>query len=107
MVVEAVDRILWITKRRTPLTPGQPLILDEVGLGCSGTEDALPVTTVQALDQHTLRVTDHIRGASLLLRRGQINKEGLRVESDFPIITAALGISTKVEWRPSEKPRRR
>ena len=104
MVVEAVDRILWKVKKRTPLNL-TPYVLEEEGSGCFSTVDTKPILSVKALDDDTARVIyDWDEAVSTRVVRGdQINKENLYKARHLPAIRFFLGISTKIEWRPSQR----
>jgi hypothetical protein len=102
MVVEAVDRILWRVTKRTPLGD-KPFILQEAALGCLPDPNALPIISVTALDNDTAQVLDHESGISRILREKRISSAGLEEERPFPILRSLLGMSTRVEWRPSQR----
>lgn len=104
MVVEAVDRLLGFTLRRTPLVQGSPCILDEISTQNSGIEASLPIRSVRHVDDDTLKVIDHLSGVSEVLVRGQINEAKLRVRTGPNL----GGLKTSnVEWRPYNRPYRR
>lgn len=98
MVVEAVDRILGIPLRRTPLKG--PYILEETDLFCQGTEQSLPITTARPMDPDTLALIDHTTTTDpKTLVREAITRAKLEPKWPFPKIRKLFGISRRIEWQ--------
>lgn len=106
MVVEAVDRILGVAIRRTPLKT--PYILEETPLNCQGTEQSLPVTTAKPVDQDTVAVIEPLSGRDpKILIREAITRAKLEANWPFPKVRGLLGISRRIEWQAYDRSTKR